>query len=94
MPFNGSKCSYLHIGSRNTCQIYNMRSRVVKNPGFFGIVPVGSVFAKNPGFLPKTPGFVVSFFVVLLYIINIGLQSDFIQAITESNYSLKTTKQL
>ena len=47
----------------------------------------------DSGFLPKTQGLGMVF-VFLLYLTNIGLQSDFIQPITESSYSLKTTKQL
>ena len=44
-------------------------------------------------FFPKTQG-VLWVFGLLLYLSKIGLQSEFDQAISESNYSLKTTKQL
>ena len=54
------------------------------------MLPMGS------GTLPKPRGFAQKprVFVFLLYLTNIELQSDDLQAITESNYSLKTTKQL
>ena len=33
MPFNDSKCSSLHIGSRNPCQTYNMRGNALCQSG-------------------------------------------------------------
>ena len=56
----------------------------------FDILPMGS------GFLPKETRFlrVLVDFWVSLYIRNIGFESEFIQAINESNHALKTTKQL
>ena len=68
----------------------------MKTPGFLIFCQWVVGFFQNLGFLLKNPGFlrVLVDFVFLLYLTNIGLRSEFIQAITKSNYSLKTRKQL
>ena len=63
--------------------------RVVKNPGFLVFCPWVMGFCPKNGFL----GFLV-FFGGFYFSSNLGLQWEFIHAITKSNYSLKTTKQL
>ena len=57
-----------------------------EKPWVFGIWPMGS------GFLPKTQDFWG--FLGFCFSSNLGLQREFIQAISKSNYSFKTTKQL
>ena len=71
--------------------------RVVKNPGFLVFCPWVVGFCQNPRVFAQKPRAFEGFwwvFIFLPYLTNTGLQSEFIQAITESNYSLKTRKQL